>query len=164
MRYFLFLSFSITCLPTGIIEASCPCWLIFFTGAFQGGWPGNRSTSSCAIPMTTVTGRTDNDLCLTTATMIKATWAVHRQKGRWGLDLFHRCVTLIVGRALARFWGMASSMTVKSLWRHTFSQRHLSLYRLHLFFACLLIIRVCEKTSIVIFTSCFLRMGKNGGF
>ena len=120
MRYFLFLSLSITFLPAGIIEASFPCWLIFFTGAFQGGWSGNRSTSFCAIPVTTVTGRTNKDLCLATATMVKASRAEHRQKGRWGLNLFPRCVTLTEGRAFARFWGMASSMTVKSLWRHTF--------------------------------------------
>jgi len=33
------------------------------------------------------------------------------------------------------FGGMALSVTVKSLWRHTFSQRHFSLYRQQLFCA-----------------------------
>jgi hypothetical protein len=44
------------------------------------------------------------------------------------------CNTLRVVH-LHGFGGMASSLTFKSLWRHTFSQRHLSLYRLPLFFA-----------------------------
>ena len=94
MRYFLFLSCSITFLSTGIIETPCPCRLIFFTGTLLGSWAGRGRTAFGAIPMTPITGRTDYDLRLTTATMIKASSAIHRQKGRWGLDLVLRCVTL----------------------------------------------------------------------
>ena len=59
------------------------------------------------------------------------------------------------------FGGMASTLTVKSLWRHTFSQRHFALYRLPLFFAGFLIIQDEQKLSMVIFTSCGSRMGRN---
>jgi hypothetical protein len=51
------------------------------------------------------------------------------------------------GRALARFWGMASTLTVKSGWRHTFSQRHLSLYRLALFFASFLVVQELREIA-----------------
>ena len=94
MRYYLLLSLPITLLPGSIIETPSPCGLILLTGSFQGGWSSIGGTTTGAIPMTTITSGTDDDLRLATATKIKTGWALHRQKGRWGLNLFLRCVTL----------------------------------------------------------------------
>ena len=160
MRCYLLLSFSVAFLPGGIIETPGPGGLILFTGPLKRVWSGIGSTLACAIPVPPVTLGTDDDLCVATATMIKTSGALHRQQGRWGLNLFRRCVTLTDGRACARFCGMASTLTVKSLWRHTFSQRHLSLYRLYLYFALFWLFRNEQKSSIRVFTSDFLRMGK----
>ena len=82
MRYSLFLSFPVTLLSSGVIEASNPTQLILPGRPLQGGRAGIDGTSVGAIAMTPVAPRADDDLYLATATIIQAGCALHRQKGR----------------------------------------------------------------------------------
>jgi len=84
MRYFLFLPFSITPLPSRIIEASRTSGLVLFSGPFQRRRTGSCGTLTRAIALSTITACTDNDLLLTTTAMIKAGGALHRQKADEG--------------------------------------------------------------------------------
>ena len=73
---------------------------------------GTTLTGTIALPP--VTPGTDNDLCMATTTMIKATGNGHRQKGRCRLDGFPKWGILNPACFCMAFWGMASTETVKS--------------------------------------------------
>lgn len=94
MRYFLFVFLPVAFLSSGINDVTCQGGLIFFSGAFKRFGSCLIATVAGTITLTTITVGTDNDLSMTTTTTIKTTWSRHRQKSRWGLDLYPKCVTM----------------------------------------------------------------------
>jgi hypothetical protein len=82
MRYFLFYPLSVTLLSSGIIDAAHPGSPVLFSRTLAGLCPGKPTTPATAIALSAITARTDNDLGMTTTTMIKAAGRLHRQKCR----------------------------------------------------------------------------------
>jgi len=82
MRYFLFYPLPVTLLASRIIDPTRPGSPILFSRTLTGLCPRKPATRATAIALSAITARTDNDLSMTTTTMIKAAGRLHRQKCR----------------------------------------------------------------------------------
>jgi hypothetical protein len=106
MRYFLIHSRPESLLPGGIVEATSSTGLILFTRSFTGLGSGCLGAATVAIAMSTITARADNDLGMTTSTLIETAGCLHRQKSRWGAGFItEMCNTLRVVLLHGCSWG-----------------------------------------------------------